>query len=703
MKFALAVIALVSLGGGPMSMAAPAAATDWPEYLGGPERNHYSLLREIDAGNVGRLKRAWEYHTGDFGILEANPIVVDGILYGTTAANGVFALDAATGKERWRFYAPGGKLSRVVRGVTYWARGDDRRIFFTAGEWLWALDAVRGQPVASFGKNGKTSLKLGLGEQAGKKDVYSSTPGTLVGDILIMPTTVSEDADAALGSIQAFDARSGKLSWCFHTIPHPGETGYETWSKDSYKNINVGSANCWAGMAADIPRGILYVPTGSAAPDFWGGDRIGRNLFANCLVALEARTGKLLWYYQIVHHDLWDRDLPAPPNLLSLRRGGRTIDAVAQVTKHGLVFVFDRVTGEPLFPIKEVPVPNSELEGEKVWPTQPIPVLPKPFARQTMTEDDLSPYAANRDALLVEFRQAHKGLFPPLGKYDTLLFPGFAGGAEWGGAAVDANGVIYINASEQACIGRLKDAPKPEELARLGAGKRLFSIYCAECHGSDRAGNPLSGYPSLVDVANRRKRDEVTRLIATGAGRMPGFPMLGEADRQALANYLFGGEKAGAGAGQVAAGEMEAEQHTRYNLDGYQRFYDRDGYPANSPPWGTLTAIDLNTGEHLWRKILGEFKELTAKGIPPTGTENYGGPVVTASGLLFIAATMDNMIRAFDTKTGNLLWQSELPAGGNATPSTYEIAGRQYVVVACGGGRRLPGKEGDSYVAFALP
>src|SRR5580658_3111187 len=372
MKFALAVMALVSVGGGPMSMAAPAAGADWPEYLGGPERNHYSLLREIDPGNVGRLKRAWEYHTGDFGILETNPIVVDRILYGTTAANGVFALDAGTGKERWRFYAPGGKLSRVVRGATYWARGDDRRIFFTAGEWLWALDAVRGQPVASFGKNGKTSLKLGLGEQAGKKDVYSSTPGTLVGDILIMPTTVSEDADAALGSIQAFDARSGKLIWCFHTIPHPGETGYETWSKDSYKNINVGSANCWAGMAADIPRGILYVPTGSAAPDFWGGDRIGRNLFANCLVALEARTGKLLWYYQIVHHDLWDRDLPAPPNLLRVRRGGRTIDAVAQVTKHGLVFVFDRVTGEPLFPIKEVPVPNSELEGEIVWPTQPI-------------------------------------------------------------------------------------------------------------------------------------------------------------------------------------------------------------------------------------------------------------------------------------------------------------------------------------------
>ena len=432
-RFLVSLFLFLTLAIASQPSAAAPAGQDWPEYLGGPERNHYSKLSQIDANNVGRLQKAWEYHTGDFGVLEVSPIVVGGVLFGVTAANGIFALDAATGRLQWRYDPAGKTASSIVRGVAYWTEGGEQRIFFTYGEWLFALDAVSGRPVASFGEGGKIDLKAGLGEEARNKSVYSSTPGTLVGDLLIMPTTVSEEADAALGSIQAFDARTGKLAWTFRTIPAPGQAGYETWSKESYRNTNVGSANCWAGMAIDRSRGILYAPTGSAAPDFWGGERKGMNLFANCLIALEARTGKLLWYYQFVHHDLWDRDLPAPPNLTTLSRHGRKIDAVAQVTKAGYVYVFDRVTGEPIFPIREEKAPKSELPGEETWPTQPIPSAPPPFTRQTLTENDISPFARNRDALLARFRQARQGFFQPFGKYDTVLFP--ASWAERSGAA----------------------------------------------------------------------------------------------------------------------------------------------------------------------------------------------------------------------------------------------------------------------------
>ncbi len=695
-----AIIALIAIAAGAYSRFRTGG--DWPEYSGGPGRTHYSPLSQIDRGNVSQLRKVWEYHTGAVGEMQCNPIVIRGVLYGVTATNGVFALDAATGRERWRYRPPGVESDHVVRGVTYWSDGGDRRILFTWNSWLSALDADTGRLIASFGEGGKASLKAGLGEQARDKWVVSTSPGTLFEDLITMPTRLTETADAAPGIIQTFNVRTGKLAWVFRTIPVPGQPGYDTWSKDAYKNINVGSANCWTGMSVDRPRGILYVPTGSASPDFWGGDRIGQDLFANCLLALDARTGKLLWYHQVVHHDLWDRDLPAPPSLVTLHQKGRTVDAVAVTTKSGFVWAFDRVTGEPLFPSVETPVPRSELPGEQTWPTQPLPTWPAPFARQTLTEDDISPYAPNRAELLARFRQARKGMFQPFGKFDTLLFPGFDGGSEWGGAAVDSGGVLYVNANELAWFGRLKDAPRPIDLSKLSPGARTYVIYCMSCHGADRLGNPASGFPSLVDVGHRLRREEILQQIGSGKGKMPGFPMIASKDRQALVDSLLGFEKASVEPAPSSVAVQSAEGFQPYLLLGYEKFLDGNGYPAITPPWGSLTAIDLNTGNQLWRISLGEFKELTAKGIPPTGTENYGGPVVTAGGVLFIAATKDGMFRAFDKSNGKLLWQTELPAAGFATPCTYRVGGRQYVAVACGG-TKLGTKSGDSYVAYALP
>ena len=681
--------------------ACGAADKDWPEYLGGADRSHYSPLRQINASNVGQLRTAWVYHTGAFGQMQCNPIIVKGVLYGATGTSEVFALNAASGRPIWRFSVPGA-LDVVLandRGVTYWTDGKSERILCTVDSWLYALDARTGSVVKDFGSGGRASLKAGLGPQAQQKYVMSTTPGTLYGDLIVMPTRVSEDQDAAPGYIQAFNVRTGTLAWTFVTIPYPDTPGYETWSKDAYRNTDVGSANCWAGMAIDRRRGILYVPTGSAAPDFWGGHRLGKDLFADSLLALDAATGRLLWCQQTVHHDIWDRDLPSPPVLARLHRGGREVDAVAQTTKTGFVFVFDRVTGEPLFPIEERPFPKSTLDGEEAWPTQPVPTLPKPYARQSLTEADISPYAENRGALLAQFRSARTGLFQPLGKFPTILFPGFDGGGEWGGPAVDPDGILYVNSTNMAWIASMSDTPREADLALMSPGRRRYMQYCASCHGPERRGLPAGGIPSLVDVGARLRREEVLGLIGTGRKMMPGFTTLTGDERAAIVGYLFGEPQPASPGGPPAP---EGPARIPYQFDGYDRWVDSKGYPAISPPWGTLSAINLNTGDYVWTATLGEFRELSAMGIPPTGTENYGGPVATAGNLLFIAATKDGMMRAFDTRTGRVLWKTELPAAAFATPSTYEVGGRQYVVVACGG-TKLGTAPGDSYVAFALP
>ena len=686
--------------------------TNWGEYLGGPDRSHYSALTQITPENVKNLKVAWTYAAPDSGQIQANPIVVDGVLYGVTPTVQAFALDAATGKEIWKFGNPTDSRLSTSRGVTYWQAGNtsgngepEARILYTVGSLLYALDAKTGKPIPAFGQAGHIDLHEGLGEQAKDKFVISNTPGTIFDDLIIMPVRLSEGADAAPGHIRAFNVRTGKLVWTFHTIPQPGEYGYDTWPKETYKNTDVGGANNWSGMAVDRPRGILYVPTGSAAFDFYGGNRNGQNLFANCLLALDARTGKRLWHFQAVHHDIWDRDFPAPPNLLTVTSNGpdgrpRRVDAVAQVTKSGYVLVFDRVTGKPLFPIKEMPMPKSDIPNEESWPTQPFPIRPAPFARQNFGEADLNPYSTERDTLLAQFRRSRRGTFQPLSRQGTFIFPGLDGGAEWGGAATDPNGIMYVNANEAAWLIALNKAPKQDELAHLTAGNRLYTVNCIGCHGPERKGNVASGYPSLVNIGQRHDRTYVTKIISQGKGMMPGFTQLSAAEKQALVGFLFDDEKIEASGGPAAKGSKNP--YVPFKISGYTKFTDSKGLSGIAPPWGTLNAIDLNTGEYLWKIPLGEEPQLAAKGIHNTGSENYGGPVITASGLLFIGATKDEKFRAFDKKTGKLLWETTLPAAGFATPATYQIGGKQYVVIACGGAK-LGAKKGNQYVAFALP
>lgn len=680
---------------------------DWPEYLGGPDRNHYSSLRQIDSTNVGQLRVAWVHHTRDSGQMQCNPIIVNGTLYGMTASTQPFALDAATGAERWHWRAAGAVSYNNSRGVTYWKSGTDERILFTNGPWLYALDARTGERIADFGEDGRTSLKAGLGSVSQDRFVVSNTPGTIFGDLLIMPLRVSDGVDPAQGHIQAFSVKTGKLAWVFRTIPQPGDYGYDTWPKEAWQNPDVGGANNWAGMAIDRQRGIIYVPTGSAAPDYYGGNRAGSNLFANCLLALDARTGKRRWHYQFVHHDILDRDAPAPPNLVTVTHNGQRIDAVAQVTKHGLVFLFDRTTGKPLFPIEERAAPASTLPGEQPWPTQPIPSKPAPYARQTLTDADLSPYAENRDELLATFRKYRsQGPFTPYGKEGTIVFPGFDGGAEWGGAAADPNGILYVNSNEMAWLVKAADVATPAELAQLSPGRQLYAANCGACHGPERRGNPGSGYPSLINIASRRKPDYISHIIANGKGMMPAFAKLSAPQQHALLAYLLDKPAPTTVAGSAKEPGQSATNPIRttvpYRVAQFTKFLDSRGLPAICPPWGTLNAIDLNTGEYRWKIPFGEYPELTAKGIAPTGAESYGGPVVTASGLLFIAGTIDRQLRAFDSRTGKLLWQATLPAPGFATPGTYQVGGKQYVVIACGGDK-LGAPKGDTYVAFSLP
>lgn len=518
-----------------------------------------------------------------------------------------------------------------------------------------------------------------------------------------MPLRLSEGADALPGYIQAFDVRTGELRWVFKTIPHPGEAGYETWPPEAYRDSTVGAANNWAGMAVDVKRAMLYVPTGSAAFDFYGANRKGSNLFANTLLALNARTGKRVWHYQLVHHDILDRDAPAPPNLVTVRHNGSSVDAVAQITKQGFIFLFNRENGEPLFPINEVAVPPSDVPGEEAWPTQPMPVKPAPFARQKLSADDINPLAPNKDELVARLKQARsEGPFTPLSLKGTIIFPGLDGGAEWGGAAVDDNGVMYVNSNEMPWLISLQE--ESAKLAITQNGQHLYTTYCASCHGTDRTGNLNAGFPSLINPQSRWSRNHVNKVLASGKGMMPAFTSLSKQQRKTLIGYLYGDEVVlnQMDKKEVGATQQSATAKTQYRISGYTKFLDQDGHPAIRPPWGTLSAVDLNSGEYLWQIPYGEIPALMEKGLPITGAESYGGPIVTAGGLLFIAGTKDQKMRAYHKRTGRLLWETKLPAAAFATPSTYEVNGKQYVVIACGG-TKLGAAKGDSYVAFALP
>lgn len=544
-----------------------------------------------------QLRVAWEFHSGDADargrtMIQCTPSVIDGVLYGTSPTVMAFALDAATGKELWRFDPTEVRSRGVNRGVMYWSSGPEKRVFFAAGTSLFALNAKTGKLIPEFGANGRIDMTKDLDRDPPGAFNGATSPGIVYKDLLIMGSSVGEGPRAAApGHIRAYDVRTGKRRWIFHTIPHPGEFGYETWPKDAWKTI--GGANNWGGMSLDEKRGVVYVSLGSPAFDFYGGDRVGDNLFGNAIVALDAATGKRIWHYQTLHHDIWDLDLPVNPNLIQWN--GR--DAVAQITKQGFVFVLDRVTGKPLLPVEERPFPGSDMPGEVASKTQPIPLKPPPFAPQKFEPNPAAPEVAKQIADL-----RNNGLYAPPSRQGTIVLPGTLGGGLWGGAAASPSGALYINSQNVASVHQLIDSA------------------------------PNAPYP--------------------------------------------------------------------YALKGYTKIRDAAGNSGARPPWGLLTAIDLNKGDFQWQKVFGKSGVQAGQ---ETGTENMGGPALTASGLLFIGATRDEMFRAYDTATGEVLFEYKLPAGGYATPAVYSVNGKQYIVIACGGGGRMTTKSGDAYVAFALP
>ncbi len=695
---------------------ATAADSNWSVYLGDKASSHFSALTQLTPENVGGLELAWVYRAGgadpsNRSQIQCNPLVIDGVLYGTTPDQQLVAVAADTGREIWRFdpaKEKGITKSGVNRGLVFWSEGADHRILYGNDHFLHAIDATTGRRIPGFGDGGSIDLKNDLGRDASKLALNATTPGVIFGDLLIMGMRLGEGpAPAAPGHIRAYNVRTGKLAWRFNSIPQPGEVGYESWPPNAYQYI--GGVNVWTGFALDEKRGLVFCPTGSAAFDFWGGNRLGQNLFANCLIALDAHTGKRVWHQQLVHHDMWDRDLPAPPNLLTVTRDGKKIDAVAQVTKSGHVFTFNRETGEPIFPIREVPVPPSDLQGESAWPTQPLPTKPAPFSRQVFTYNEITDISPESHRQVLERfvkLKPHTPFLPP-SREGTIIFPGFDGGAEWGGAAADPDGVLYVNGNEMAWVLNMVETKKSGG-EPLASGEAIFTQICAACHGIDRKGNAAQNVPSLLGVEQKLKKADVLALLKTGRGVMPSFGFLSERQQEMVADHVLGAAPAAPAPANTAGGREELGTgpdvlgSIPYTTTGYNRWLDSNGYPAVKPPWGTLNAIDLNTGEYRWRVPLGEFPELTAKGVPPTGTENYGGPVVTAGGLIFIAASRDEYLRAFDRKTGKELWKAKLPAAGYATPATYSMNGRQYVVIACGGGK-IGTKSGDAYLAFALP
>jgi quinoprotein glucose dehydrogenase len=664
---------------------------DWPAYGGAPENMHYSRLEQINRTNVKELKVAWSFDTGEQGGLQTSPIAVDGVLYGITPAEKVFALDAATGRLLWKFDS-GIKGTQPDRGLAYWSSEKDKRILVGVMNFLYALDASTGKPIAAFGNEGRIDLRSDLGREPEKQSVVLTSPGIVYKDLIIVGGRNPETLPAPPGDVRAYDIRSGKLRWSFHTIPHPGEFGYETWPNDAWKYS--GAANNWAGMAVDAKRRIVFVPTGSAAFDFYGANRVGDDLFANCLIALNAETGERIWHFQAVKHDLWDRDFPSPPTLVTVNRDGKEIDAVAQTTKQGFVYLFDRVSGKPLFAIEYRKYPASHVPGEVAAGAQPLPMKPAPFSRQILTEEMLTNRTPEAHQWALEhFRKFRsEGQFVPfsVGK-DTVIFPGFDGGAEWGGSAVDPQtAILYVNANEMAWTGAL--APDTGE----NSPRALYMGQCSVCHGEKMTGSPPA-MPSLVGIGDRLSPQQIATTIKNGKGRMPAFANFDDGQLYALVDFLVSGKS-------KELPSQEPPPDMKYRFTGYHKFLDPDGYPAIAPPWGTLSAINLNTGEYVWKLNLGEYPELAAKGLKNTGTENYGGPVVTAGGLVFIGASVfDKKLRAYDKATGELLWETTLPFSGNATPATYAVNGRQYVVIAAGGGKDLKSPSGGVYVAFALP
>jgi quinoprotein glucose dehydrogenase len=649
----------------------------WSRSHGDAGNMRYSPLNQINVSNVKDLQIAWTYRSADGNAnIQCNPVIVDGVMYAPTAGDYIVAVNAGTGHEIWRF-KPEGRPAQ--RGLVYWRgfRNTRPRIYFISGRYLHALDAKTGQAAEGFGQAGRVplssdALPAGIGVVA----------PAIVKDVIVAPY---------MNIVMGMRVDSGEMLWRFDLLPQDGQFGRETWSARE-RGVHV-----WGGIALDEQRGIVYASTGSPHPNMVGIHHTGRNLFANCVVALDAKSGKRLWHFQEIRHDIWDLDIPAPPVLVTLQRENKRVDAVAQVTKMGNTLLLDRVTGAPLFPFRLRRAPESKLAGEKTWPYQPDLELPQPFARQVFTLDhvtDISP--KSRQHVLAQIANANYGWFEPFEPEKPTVFYGIHGGAEWTGASFDPQtGWLYVSSNEIPWIITVNESKAVERDPKAPATleQKVYLSKCAACHGAKLEGSGMA--PPLVNLTARYDDASMRALISRGKNAMPPIKMA-EAEMGGLLKYLFGRDVS-------ANPEKPAPTRTRYGFSGFNKLQDQDGYPGSRPPWGTLNAIDLNNGKLMWKVPLGEYQELMLRGLPPTGTENFGGATVTAGGLVFCAGTRDHKIRAFDKTTGKELWQHPLPFGGYAPPAVYSFRGKQYIVIAATGGGKLGDTTGDAYVAFALP
>ncbi len=681
----------------------------WSDFGGSMDSMQYSSLRQINKTNVTKLERAWTHLTpGRGGRFPFSPLIADGVMYVIGDGPAIVALDAATGKQLWSHPVEG---TPTNRGINYWESKDrsDRRIIFSADSYLQELNALTGVTINTFGNDGRVNLREGLGRDVKKvHQVQSGSPGHVFENLIILGSAPGELYDSPPGYLRAYDVRTGKNVWTFHTIPHPGEYGYETWPKDAWKY--GGGANTWSEFSIDEKRGIAYFPLGSPTYDLYGADRIGADLFGNCLLALDARTGKRLWHFQTVHHDLWDYDLVTGPKLLTVRHDGKMVDIVAQPGKTGFLYVFNRVTGEPLWPIEERPVPKSDVPGEQSWPTQPYPTKPPPFGVQKFGVDQINPYldeaekAKIRDVVV---NSRNEGIFtPPVVGKMQIEVPGAHGSGNWGAAAGDpATGMLYVRAWNGPDT-RILTERQPESQGG-SSGRALYFRICGDCHGPDRVNMPA---PANI------KADFVRDTVRHGKGEMPPIAVseLSAPELDSISAYLANPGSGGRGVVQPTQSlrppmSPPPPGQTRYWGPYGNPFRASNGMPAIGPPWTELVAYDLNEGTIKWRTTLGSIPGLASRGIKDTGSVRpRNGPIVTAGGLIFVGSNGDGYIHAFDKDTGKILWETEIEANPDGIPAVYEVGGRQYVAFFAGGGgdgivTKDAKPEAQGYYVFALP